>query len=251
MKTCLLLALTLVLGACVGPARSPAPESPVAACSPALEATEQPQEKAPEKAPRKFTRRVVVTTGVHGNEPSGYLVQETLSADGFVVFGPCNPWGIQNNKREMEDGRDLNRLFGDATVAQVKAVHDFLSANRPDLLLDLHEDPTGAKGPYLIQNGPKSDIGRRIIEALRDEYAWDPAPAWGPVKGEDGLIKPTSQMLAWQKSFKVYSLAAYAYFEYGVPTLTVEVPGEWDMERKKAYQLKVCRVARELIESGP
>lgn len=251
MKTCLLLALMLVLGACANPARTLASGPEPASPRPAPEVVEKPAPQAQEPPAPRFTKRVVVTTGVHGNEPSGYLVQEQLAAEGFVVFGPCNPWGIANNRREMEDGRDLNRLFGDAGVPQVKAVHDFLNAHRPDLLLDLHEDPTGAKGPYLIQNGPKSEIGRRIIDALRADYAWDPAPAWGPVKGEDGLIKPTAQMLAWQKSFKVYSLAAYAYFEYGVPTLTVEVPGEWDMERKKTYQLRVCRAAREIIESGP
>lgn len=213
-------------------------------------APQTPKEPEPPKEPAKpvWTKRVVITTGVHGNEPSGWLVQEQLKELGFTVFGPCNPWGIRNNKRAMEDGRDLNRFFQDDSIPQVKAVHDFLRANVPDLLLDLHEDPTGPAGPYLIQNGPKDTLGEEIIAAL-GEYAWDPEPAWGPIKGSKGLIKPTAGVLAWQKYANVFSLAAYAYFTYNITTFTVEVPGNWPEEKRKEYQLKVCQKARELFEA--
>lgn len=243
-----MLILSMALAACSGPTRHPVEGDSPKANAPA----NQPQLKEPEKPkePAKpvWTKRVVITTGVHGNEPSGYLVQDQLKELGFAVFGPCNPWGIKNNKRELEDGRDLNRFFQDDTIPQVKAVHDFLKANPPDLLLDLHEDPTKPTGPYLIQNGPKDKLGEEIIAALT-EYEWAKEPAWGPVKGKDGLIKPTATVLAWQKYANVFSLSAYAYFTYNVTTITVEVPGNWPEDRRKQYQLKVCQKARELFEA--
>lgn len=246
----MIVALAL-LAACAGPARHPvesdAPKSNAPANTPATQTPTEP-EKPQEPARPVWTKRVVITTGVHGNEPSGWLVQEQLKELGFTVFGPCNPWGIKNNKRELEDGRDLNRFFQDDSIPQVKAVHDFLRANVPDLLLDLHEDPTGPRGPYLIQNGPKDKLAEEIIAAL-DEYAWDPEPAWGPMKGSKGIIKPTATVLAWQKYANVFSLAAYAYFTYNVTTLTVEVPGNWPEDKRKAYQLKVCQKAREILEA--
>jgi hypothetical protein len=109
----------------------------------------------PEPAPKLD---IVVTTAVHGNEPSGYHVQEQLAEQGFIVFGPCNPWGLKHNKRHLENGDDLNRSFADSDYPEVLAVKKFLAENTPGLLLDLHEDPDGT-GCYLIQHGPDDDIG--------------------------------------------------------------------------------------------
>lgn len=203
-------------------------------------------EPAPAAAESRNGTGIVITTGVHGNEPSGYLVQDELVAMGFIVFGPCNPWGIANGKRHLEDGRDLNRCFALDDCPEAEAVREFLRDNKPKLLLDLHEDPDGS-GPYLIQNGPTDDIGRRIIDRLKGEFEFDPAPEWSFIKGEDGLIKPTRGMLGMQKLTKVYSLGYYTWLTYGCTAITVECPGTWPEDKRKRYQLRVCEVARELF----
>ncbi|MBE7491259.1 MAG: succinylglutamate desuccinylase/aspartoacylase family protein [Planctomycetes bacterium] len=239
MRTALLLMLC-VLAACSRP-------QSVADNQPANVAPEPKPQPVPEPPPKpRYRTDIVITTGVHGNEPSGYLVQDRLIELGFVVFGPCNPWGIANNQRHLQDGRDLNRCFAYDDCPEAEAVREFLRHNKPGLLLDLHEDPDGT-GPYLIQNGPEDELGRLIIDALRDDYAWDPEPQWGPVKGADGLIKPTRGMLGFQKLSKVYSLAYYAWLTYGCTAITVEVPGSWPEDQRKAYQLKVCETARRIF----
>lgn len=187
---------------------------------------------------------IVITTGVHGNEPSGWLVQDRLAAMGFTVFGPCNLWGIENGKRHLEDGRDLNRLFGEDGVPEVDAVKRFLKANPPRLLLDLHEDP-GATGAYLIQHGPDDDIGRRIIDAMKDEFEFDPQPRFMMVTGEDGLLKPETKHLSAMRLFSIYGLAYHAWLTYGVTTIVTECPGSWPEEKRKAYQLRVCELAKQ------
>lgn len=205
-------------------------------------------EPAPEPPKPKYRTDIVITTGVHGNEPSGHLVQDKLKAMGFTVFGPCNPWGIANNNRHMEDGRDLNRCFALKDCPEAEAVREFLRNNKPGLLLDLHEDPDGTH-PYLIQNGPTDDIGARIIDALKAEYDFDPKPAWSFVEGENGLIKPSRAQLAAQKISKMYSLGYYAWLTYGCTSFTVECPGSWPEEKRKAYCLRVCETAREIFSS--
>jgi hypothetical protein len=192
---------------------------------------------------RSPVAEIVITTGVHGNEPSGWLVQDQLAAMGFTVFGPCNPWGIKHGKRHLEDGRDLNRLFGEEGVPEVDAVKRFLKANPPKLLLDLHEDP-GATGAYLIQHGPDDDIGRRIIDAMKDEFEFEPNPRFMMVTGEDGLLKPEIQHLRAMRLFNIYGLAYYAWMTYGVTTIVTECPGSWPEEKRKAYQLRVCELAK-------
>ena len=241
----LVLGLTLILAtvlliACAG-SRLPTPRGSFARAE-APPVNEPVPE--PEPAPKK---RIVITTGVHGNEPSGYLIQDQLVKLGFTVFGPCNPWGIKNNNRHLEDGRDLNRIFALDDCPEVKAVKDFLAANPPDLLLDLHEDPDGT-APYLIQDGPDDDIGRRIVEAMSDEYEFDPEPQFLIVKGEDGVIKPTMQVLRFMAIGKIYGLAYHAWATYGCTTLVVECPGSWPEEKRKAYTLRVCKTAKELFE---
>lgn len=188
---------------------------------------------------------MVITTGVHGNEPSGYLVQSELGDMGFTVFGPCNPWGIENNSRYLEDGRDLNRIFANDDGEEVQAVKAFLKEHPPGFLLDLHEDPDGT-GPYLIQHGPEDTIGRRIVDALEHQYDFDPAPRFLMVEGEDGLLKPTRQHLRGMKFLKVYGLGYYAWLTYGCTTIVVECPGSWPKAKRKQYQLDVCQTAAKL-----
>lgn len=217
------------------------PSDNQAACAPAP--TDEP-EPEPEPAPKK---RIVVTTGVHGNEPSGYLVQDQLAGLGFTVHGPCNPWGIENNNRHLEDGRDLNRMFGRTDCPEAEAVKEWLKENPPDFLLDLHEDPDGT-GAYLIQHGPDDEIGRKIIDALKDQYDFDPAPKYLMVQGEDGLLKPTLPVLRVMALGKIYGLAYYAWASFGCTAIVVECPGSWPEEKRKAYQLAVCTTAKRLFE---
>lgn len=208
----------------------------------------KPANKPPEPEPIKPTPGelgFVITTGVHGNEPSGWLVQDQLIAMGFRVFGPCNPWGIANNSRYMEDGRDLNRVFAGDDCPDAEAVKKFLAEAPPKFLLDLHEDP-GGTGAYLIQHGPDDDIGRRIVDALKDEFEFDPEPKFMTVTGQDGLLKPNAQQLRALKFLRVYGLGAFAYFTYGCTTIVVECPGSWPEEKRKRYQLRVCETALKL-----
>lgn len=251
MKTALfvVLALALLVVACSG-SRTPAergempenaPPANNAACAPAPAIEPEPESEPALK------KRIVVTTGVHGNEPSGYLIQDQLAELGFTVHGPCNPWGIENNIRHLEDGRDLNRMFGRMDCPEAEAVKEWLKENPPDFLLDLHEDPDGT-GAYLIQHGPDDEIGRKIIDALKDQYDFDPAPKFLMVQGEDGLLKPTLPVLRVMALGKIYGLAYYAWASFGCTAIVVECPGSWPEEKRKAYQLAVCKKARELFE---
>ena len=211
----------------------PAPEDPLPARTPAEQRVEG----------------LVIIGGVHGNEPSGAKLLPTLIEQGYVVFGPANPWGLENNSRYLEDGRDLNRSFSLEDCPEAVAVREFLEKNPPKLLIDMHEAPSGTH-PYLIQFGPDDDLGARIIEELKGEYDFDPKPSWGPIEGADGLLKPTKGALALQALSGIWSLGFYAWRTYDVTAFTVEVPGSWEMERKKAYHLKVVKTAERLFAEG-
>ena len=191
---------------------------------------------------------VVVTGGVHGNEPSGAAALEALEADGFRTFGPCNPWGLANASRYLENGSDLNRSFARSGVPEVDAVKAFLQHNPPGLLLDLHEDGNAA-GAYLIQHGPDDDLGARIVEALRDEVDFDPAPTFQVIKGRDGVLKPGRVALAAVGFSRFYGLAFYAWQTFGVTTFVVEVPRAWPADQRRSTHIRIAQTARRLFSS--
>lgn len=208
----------------------------------------QPQgETQPAPSPPIALRTdIVVTGGVHGNEPSGAAVLAELAAAGLQTFGPCNPWGLAHGSRHLEDGRDLNRSFAKTGVPEVDAVKSFLEARRPALLLDLHEDRY-ATGAYLIQHGPDDDLGHRIVAELDDEIAFEPKPHFNVLEGEGGVLKPGEIVLAAVELSRFYGLAFYAWRTYGCTTFVVEVPHRWPLEKRKHTHRRIVETARRLF----
>jgi hypothetical protein len=235
------IAIFCLIAACSAPRANNAPSNSPAP-TPAAEPETTPG-PIPLPIPKPILKPIVVTTGVHGNEPSGVHVMDTLKEQGFIVYGPCNPWGIKNNRRGLENGNDLNRMFGTNDCPEAEAVKKFLNENPPGLLLDIHEDPNG-EGAYLIQHGPNDDLSRRIIDEMKDEFEFDPNPQFLVVKGEDGLLKPTIEQLRGLKFVNTYGLAYHAWYTFGCTAIVTECPGRWDMEKKKRYALRVCELAK-------
>lgn len=211
--------------------------------SPVVSRVAPAEPQAPEPALRSD---VVITGGVHGNEPSGALALPELANLGFSTFGPCNPWGLKNGSRFLADGRDLNRSFARTDVPEVEAVKAFLAEHPPGLLLDLHEDGR-ASGAYLIQHGPGDPLGRRIVEALKGEIDFDPAPRFTVVTGDDGLLAPSRITLAAVGMSRFYGLAFYAWQTFGATTFVVEVPSRWSLDRRTHAHRRIAETARRLF----
>lgn len=134
---------------------------------------------------------VLISGGVHGNEPAGVHAALAFLADGqrefnevlqFVVFPCVNPSGFDAGTLETESGANLNRLFGiESTQPEVRAIEDWLRvhARRFRMAFDLHEVPPDYVGEgFLEKDNPRaaylyetvsddSDrIGRLMIDAL-------------------------------------------------------------------------------------
>jgi hypothetical protein len=232
-----LLALLVSCGAA-----APAPPRPATPSS--------PPKPAPSSEPLPITPRgdIVITGGVHGNEPSGALVLAELAAQGFTTFGPCNPWGLAHDSRFLEDGRDLNRSFHGDRCPEANAVKAFLAEHPPKLLLDLHEDGS-APGAYLIQHGPDDDLGDRIVAELEGDLAFDPKPSFMMVSGEHGVLRPGSLVLKTVELSRFYGLAFHAWLTYGCTTFVVECPARWSLDERKRCHRLIVETATRLFEA--
>lgn len=188
---------------------------------------------------------LVVTGGVHGDEPSGAAALAALAAEGITTittFGPCNPWGLARGRRALEDGRDLNRSFARRDCAEAERVRAFLVARRPTLLLDLHED-RAADAPYLIQYGPDDDLGARVVAELSARHRFAARPRFGPLAGTRGVLRPSRFWIELVGLSRRWPLVYWAHRALGITACVVEVPGAWSLERRVAMDLDIVRAA--------
>jgi hypothetical protein len=120
-------------------------------------------------------RHVLLTGGVHGDEPAGveavvrFLEQQRARRWPGVAFTvlPCvNPWGFARGRREGPGGADLNRSFrrATATTRELSALKRVLRRRPFDLLVDCHED-VDAPGLYTV--AAPAALGRVAVRAAR------------------------------------------------------------------------------------
>ena len=122
---------------------------------------------------------VVITGGIHGNEPAGARAAEQIrhwpiTRGRLIVIPHANVPGLRDGTRflpgEPPQRRDLNRQFPKTKAAKApneakgmlgQALWKFISAQKPDWVIDLHE------GYDFHQINSKS-VGSSIIDAKGD-----------------------------------------------------------------------------------
>ncbi len=111
--------------------------------------------------------RVVITGGVHGDEPSGagaaMMFAEWLATEPkirerveFVVIPMVNPRGLEDGTRRTPEGDDVNRSLGEdpeKPTEEGRIVSRYLKANTFDLGIDLHSGSSRRNGFWLMHRG--------------------------------------------------------------------------------------------------
>ena len=104
-------------------------------------------------------KRVLLSGGVHGDEPAGpeavlaFLERnpvDLLRHFTFLILPCVNPFGYVHNRRENREGEDINRSFSEAGVREGEIVRRILKGKRFDLYVDFHED-WEATGFYMYE----------------------------------------------------------------------------------------------------
>ncbi len=127
---------------------------------------------------------VYVSSGMHGDEPSGPLaLLELLKEDLFgselewMLCPLMNPTGVSVASRENNQGLDLNRDYLRRSSAEVAGHVRWLEKQPvPDVFLSLHED-WESTGFYLyeIQKCEFASVAHAILKAAADEIAPEPS----------------------------------------------------------------------------
>ena len=90
----------------------------------------------------------------------------TLALKPLFILPCLNPWGLVNNRRSDERGRDLNGLFDQSNLTPIRELKRLLIGRRFDFGLSLHED-YDAQGLYGYElNERRPDWGARLLRAV-------------------------------------------------------------------------------------
>jgi protein MpaA len=207
-----------------------------------------------QRTSEKPSRRLYISTGIHGDEPAGplavrQLVQEDRWPAGVVVWlCPClNPAGFQRNQRENASGIDLNRQYLHLEAEEVRAHVAWLGRQpRFDVTLGLHED-WEARGFYLYELNPDNQrsLGETIIRRVAAVCPIDPSPVIDNREAHHGIIRPNLDPRSrpeWPEAF--YLMMHKTRLSY-----TLEAPSNFPLPVRVATLVTGVRAVLEAL--GP
>ncbi len=200
----------------------------------------------------RMPRRVLITGGMHGDEPAGVeAVLQFLERDNipllknfsFLVIPCINPYGYVHNTRETLDGVDINRAFEAEDIAEVAIVKKALGQTQFSLAIDFHEDYE-ATGFYLYE-------GKRDEKYIGPELA-AAAKTIGPVDPEDTDIDKEAPNLT-EGVYKVSpewgteGLIPYLLHFHSEHVIISETPTVWGLQQRASLHLTILDTALSII----
>jgi murein peptide amidase A len=206
---------------------------------------------------------VLMAAGIHGNEPAGVeaLLRfvESVSRDGGDELGVAfhwipivNPWGWSHDVRFNADGLDVNRDFATFDSQESRAIRGFLTGKSYDLMVDLHEDPSG-KGFYVYQYArPDRKVCENVIRKIRTlGYPIEQDVNMVILKTEDGIIDAPMWGLWYMKLTGQLSMTNYFRLNHSERVFTAETPTSlpWE-DRLNMHDAALVEVLRDLQAGG-
>jgi hypothetical protein len=181
-------------------------------------------------------RRVLISAGIHGDEPASTemavrFVEKLSQSPGnyknmaIDIVPMVNPWGWVHDTRCNQIGIDINRDFSRFGSREANLVKKFLETRSYDLMVDLHED-SDARGFYLYQYGlDDKSICEKIITAVREMgYPIEQEVNMMILRTENGIIDAPLWGLWYMRLTRQLSITNYYRLNNSQLVFTVETP---------------------------
>ena len=195
---------------------------------------------------------VLITAGVHGDEPAGVetvmsLLQETaFRAPGNYLIWPClNPFGFIHDQRENHAGHDLNRILLNPAGTEMDVFKRTIAGRRFDICLDLHED-WEAHGFYMYEGKADAQwLGPSVLERVSQTAAIDTETDESDIPLFPGLLQVDP---AWGGR----GLASFLLDGHSDHVMIFETPTAWPLaQRVRALRAATIFVLDQSLQTRP
>ncbi len=199
---------------------------------------------------------IYISAGIHGDEAAGPAAllawaekqAASLREHPFLLFPCLNPWGLINNSRYDEKGRDLNRTFAaKRPPTPVRELLRLIEGQRFALSLTLHED-YDATGFYVYEVMRRAPFwGEDILRAARPLIAIDARATIDGRHARSGLVR---------RQFKPHRFpempeSIYLHKRHSYRTFTTETPSEFALETRIAAHVATIEEFVRLAKVSP
>ncbi len=217
------------------------------------EASGFPLHFAEPKRPLPHRPWIYISAGIHGDEPGsteGLLTwlerhSEQLNRNNFLLFPCLNPWGLVNNVRTDESGRDLNRSYRTNETPQSTAHLAVLKNRRFACALALHED-YDANGAYIYEiKSAKPFWGEDLLEAAARHVPVDRRKTIEGRSARSGLVRRSVN----PDFMPLYPEALVLHFAHADRTFTIETPSEFSIDVRADTHVAVIERAIQLCSN--
>jgi len=204
--------------------------------------------------------RLYLSSGIHGDEPSGPMaLLDLLRRDAFprgaayTIFPMLNPRALAVGTRETPEGLDLNRDYcPEPRSSEVRAHMAAMGDQAFDLTLCLHEDYDG-EGFYLFahqREEVRTDFPKIALKAAADVMPIDPRKEIDEMPASDGRVHPPPSVADPNRTDLPEALRLFYHHKASV-VITTETPsGHYLDLRRRAQCTVVERVLAGFLEKG-
>jgi hypothetical protein len=192
--------------------------------------------------------RIYISTGIHGDEPAGPLAALQLLKENqwpenaSLSLIPClNPTGLRLNRRENDQGVDLNREYLNTKAPETLAHINWLGPQPSyDLCLCLHEDwESDGFYVYELNSDNRPSLAGHIVAQVAEVCPLDLSEIIEGRPAQGGIIRPTVDPRSrpqWPEAF--YLLTYKTRLSY-----TLEAPSDFPLATRVAALVAGARAA--------
>lgn len=198
------------------------------------------------KTPKEVSKRIYISSGIHGDEPAGPLsVLKLIENNNWpdtlqVILLPClNPLGFKLNTRENDKCVDLNRDYYHCRTPEICAHVNWLEKNSNfDMTICLHED-WGADGFYLYEClHDDNSFAKNIIESVGEVFPIDRSKEIDGHDAAEGVIGPPDNHCVDD----CVPEAIYLFEKKKLPNYTLETSSDFPLESRVEAMVRAVGV---------